>query len=69
MRGYPLLTSILDPDWSGIERIRKVDALFFLLSSYEKTLRNKRWRSGVSVESNPSLLTKVETDPVCPLIE
>jgi hypothetical protein len=38
MRGYPLLTSILDPDWSGIERIRKVDALFFLLSSYEKTL-------------------------------
>lgn len=36
MRGYPLLTLIFDPGWSGIERIRKVDALFFLLSSYEE---------------------------------
>jgi hypothetical protein len=37
MRGYPLLTSICDPGWSGIERIRKVDdALFFLISSYDK---------------------------------
>ena len=39
MRGYPLLTLILGSGLSDIQRIRKVvDALFFLISSYEETL-------------------------------